>query len=105
MAAEKDPLLKQLQHPFYRETDDYRDEIKMRTLEKAAVKYPEPFNPESWTSDQLADHAMAENYDQSNYITGMRNRMRKLEQLVEEKDKRIADLEAAIREYEGDCPF
>jgi hypothetical protein len=64
-------LQKQLNHPFYKDADAFRNEIKMETLKKAAVKYPEPFNPFKWTITQLGKHAMAENYDQQNYIYGM----------------------------------
>lgn len=65
------PLAQQLAHPFYKRTDELRTEVKMETLKKAAEKYPEPFNPHSWTAEQLVKHAMAENYDQSNYINGL----------------------------------
>jgi len=76
-------LQKQLEHPFYDNADAFREEIKKETLIKAAKKYDEPFNPNSWTIEQLAKHAMAENYDQTNYIYGMYERLQKQEREVE----------------------
>ena len=61
-------LQRQLDHQFYKDADAFRDEIKAATMRKAAKKYKEPFNPASWTIEELAKHAMAENYDQQNYI-------------------------------------
>ncbi len=78
-----DKLKRQLEHPFYKESDQFREGIKMATLKKAAEKYPEPFNQSNWTIKQLAEHAMAENYDQQNYIFGMYERMQQLEKEVE----------------------
>jgi hypothetical protein len=65
----------QFEHEFYKKAENFREEIKVATLKKAALKYKEPFNPSSWTIDQLAKHAMAENYDQQNYIYGMYERL------------------------------
>jgi hypothetical protein len=64
-------LRRQLEHSFYNRTDQFREDVKQETLVKAAKKYPEPFNPFNWTIYQLAKHAMAENYDQGNYINGL----------------------------------
>lgn len=87
----------QLNHPFYQEVDNYRNEIKLGTMKKAAVKYDEPFDPESWTSDELSDHAMMENYDQSVYITGLRDRCRKLENMMKFQADIIVDLRDQIQ--------
>lgn len=77
---EKDKLAHQLEHDFYKRTDAFRDQVKLEALTKAAEKYPEPFNPDSWSSEQLARHAMAENYDQSNYINGLYEKLQKTKQ-------------------------
>lgn len=91
-------LKRQLEHPFYKRVDDFRNEIKLETLEKAAVKYPEPFNPNSWSIEQLAKHAMAENYDQGNYIVGMYERM------VAQEDK-IIGLERENENLKNEAEF
>lgn len=82
-------LQRQLDHPFYKKVDDFRDEIKQETLLKASEKYTEPFNPASWTIEQLGKHAMAENYDQGNYIVGLMEAAEALE-----TDLKIAKQEA-----------
>jgi predicted ATPase with chaperone activity len=76
-------LQKQLDHPFYKRVDDFRDEVKREALEKAAGKYKEPFNPQSWSVRQLGGHAMSENYDQGVYIVGLMERAEELEEEVE----------------------
>lgn len=85
-------LQEHLSHPFYRDSENYRHDIRNQQIEKGARKYPEPFTPSSWTNKQLADHAMQENVDQSHYIYGMKERM-------EEQAKRIAQLEANEKYY------
>lgn len=60
-------------------------------MRKAAKKYKEPFNPASWTIEELAKYAMAENYDQQNYIYGMYERL-----LSQEKEIVILKAEAEI---------
>ena len=80
--------------------DKFRESIKLETLKKAAEKYPEPFNPEKWTTEELARHAMAENYDQSNYIYGMYERMQQLEK---ERDKYKGLFEGYKRLYFMAC--
>jgi hypothetical protein len=64
-------LEKQLNHPFYKRTDEAREKAKLEALTKAATKYPEPFNPHNWTLEQLFAHGMSENYDQGNYFNGL----------------------------------
>lgn len=69
-------LVNHYMHDFYKEVQEYTDQIAKRQIEKGAEKYPEPFNPDSWTGEELADHAMEENRDQAVYITGMRTKLR-----------------------------
>jgi uncharacterized protein (DUF3084 family) len=51
---------------------------KAEQLVKASEKYPEPLNPESWTGEQLADHAFQEVFDLTSYITGMKIKFEKM---------------------------
>lgn len=89
-------LQKQLDHPFYKRVDDFRDEVKQETLLKASEKYPEPFNPGSWSIKQLGKHAMSENYDQGNYIVGLMDVAEKLKVYAEtlQRDKEFYEEEA-----------
>lgn len=93
---EKGALQRQLDHPFYRKVDDFRDEIKLETLKKAAKKYIEPFNPASWTIRQLGEHAMSENYDQGNYIVGLMDAAETLEKEVDKFKNRCKNYEEKL---------
>jgi hypothetical protein len=92
-----DSLEEQLNHPFYKEAEAFRKEIERETMQKAAVKYPEPFNPFSWTIEKLAKHAMAENYDQQNYIYGMYQVMIEQEKEIKRLKKEIENKERHLQ--------
>lgn len=89
-AAEKKERF--LNHPFYKEVDEFCEEVKKQQILKGAEKYDEPFTPDSWTNDELADHGMQENRDQAVYITGMRDRMRKQEATIKQLKKENGEL-------------
>lgn len=96
-------LDKQLNHPFYAASHEFRAEVELETMKKAAKKYPEPFNPHSWTNEQLAKHAMAENYDQQNYIFGMFEKLKWYESelaKIKEENETLKQAIAGLR-YAG----
>jgi hypothetical protein len=93
-AAEKKERF--LNHPFYKEVDEFCEEVKQQQILKGAEKYDEPFTPDSWTNDELADHGMQENRDQAVYITGMRDRMRKQEAEINKLKKENSELWAKL---------
>lgn len=74
---------KHLDHPFYGEVKDFVGEVEQQQILKGAEKYTEPFNPDSWSGDELAVHAMQELRDGQVYVTGMRDRMRKQAEQIE----------------------
>lgn len=75
-------IQKHLDHPFYAEVKEYVDEVEHQQILKGAEKYPEPYNPNSWTGEELALHAMQELRDGQVYVTGMRQRMLKQEKII-----------------------
>lgn len=83
MKKEIDNLAEHMNHAFYEDVKRFWNEVRQGQIKKGAEKYPEPFNPDSWSCDELANHAMQENVDQAVYITGMRDRMRKQEKEIE----------------------
>lgn len=95
---EREAFMKQLSSPFYKEVEAYRGAIRKDQFLKAAKKYKEPFNPDSWTGQELADHAMQENFDQSVYITGLRDRVIKQEQEIDKLKTRCADYEKKLNQ-------
>lgn len=97
MAQEIEKTTEHFESEFYKEVQRYTEEIAHRQIVKGAFKYPEPFNPDSWTCQELADHAMEENRDQAVYITGMRDRMIKQENMNKELLKAYARMEKHAR--------
>ncbi len=86
-------------HEPYRVSDEYRDEISTRQRIKGAIKYPELFDPDSHTDEELSDHAMMEFHDGQEYVAGMRTRMRQLRGIIMEKDAEIAELKLLLKSY------
>lgn len=74
---------KHLNHPFYAECNQYRETVRREQVLKGAHKYPEPFNPFSWSPKQLLQHAMQENVDQGHYIYGLYEWLEKMEKEIE----------------------
>lgn len=74
-------LMRHHNSPFYLSAQEYWLATQRGQIEKGAGKYPEPFNPDSWTAKELADHAMQENVDQAHYITGLLHKLEKMEQV------------------------
>lgn len=73
-----------LEHPFYGDANKYREDVRREQILKGAAKYPEPFNPKSWTAKELLQHAMQENVDQAHYIFGL---YEKISEIEAESDK------------------
>jgi antitoxin component HigA of HigAB toxin-antitoxin module len=80
--AEKEPVDENeqlhLNHEFYKRAAEYREGERIGQIIKGAHKYPEPFNPFSWSPRQLLQHAMQENVDQGHYIYGLYEWLEKL---------------------------
>lgn len=74
---------KHLEHDFYRQSHNYREEVRKQQILKGAEKYPEPFTPDSWSDRELIDHTMMENVDQGHYIVGLGKRIGALRSTVD----------------------
>jgi hypothetical protein len=83
---------KHLEHPFYKEANDFREEVRTGQILKGAEKYERPFSGTLYTSKQLLVHAMQENVDQGHYIYGL------YELIESEKKKLNAVLEDVMNE-------
>lgn len=71
------------QNPFYKREKEFREYMERQQTIKGFEEYPEPFNPASWSNEELIEHAMAENVYQSRYIYGMYERMQVQEQEIQ----------------------
>jgi hypothetical protein len=81
-----------LSSPFYKRSEDFRANVKRGQILKGAKKYPEPFNPHSWTAEELLVHAMQENVDQEHYQYGLYEKIIELEKENERLKVEIASL-------------
>ena len=77
------------QYPFYKKARDLFLKTQLTQIVKGLHKYEEPFNPKSWTPDQLLNHALEEAVDLTHYLVGLKD-------LLDEKDKEIARKDAEI---------
>jgi hypothetical protein len=76
--------------PFYEKALDLFKRTQKAQIIKGLQKYPEPFNPHSWTPDELLTHALEETVDLTHYLVGLR-------ELIEAKDEEIEQLKAELR--------
>lgn len=60
-------------------------------IQKGLQKYPEPFNPHSWTPEELLNHALEETVDLTHYLVGLKD-------LLDVKDKEIERLNSLLKE-------
>jgi uncharacterized coiled-coil DUF342 family protein len=81
-------LGKQANNPLYKRATQEMQRTKSEQLVKAAEKYPEPLNPNSWTGAQLADHAFQEVFDLTSYITGMKIKFETMQDIIDDLDAR-----------------
>lgn len=93
-----------LDHPFYAEAHDYREQERREQILKGAAKYPKPFDPSDWTAKELLQHAMQENIDQGHYIYGLFEKIEGFEREFKKWESRsialASALEAANRQTE-----
>ena len=82
------------QYPFYQRVRNLWAETQNEQILKGLHKYPEAFNPRSWTPEQLLKHALQESVDQVTYLVG-------LMELIEDMEKKIARLEGRNKELEA----
>lgn len=59
------------QYPFYKKARKIWADTQVEQIVKGLHKYEEPFNPHSWTPEQLLQHAVMENVDQLHYMVGL----------------------------------
>lgn len=78
----EESLQRHLDHQFYKNADEYRDQVRIGQIIKGSEKYNEPFTPSSWSAMQLLEHAMQENVDQAHYIYGLYEHIKVLENKV-----------------------
>lgn len=67
-------------NPLYVDARRMYEDTQKRQINKGLEKYPEPLNADSWSIDDLVQHAFDELVDQSHYIIALKfksDRMKK----------------------------
>jgi hypothetical protein len=90
-----------LNHPFYKEAVETREEVRIGQIKYGASKYPEPFNPFSWTPKQLLTHARQESVDMDHYLYGLYKWVERLEEENEKGKAAIIENCELRKEIEG----
>ncbi|SMQ75914.1 hypothetical protein SAMN05444673_2564 [Bacillus sp. OV166] len=78
---------KHLNHPFYQDANQYREKVRVGQIVKGSKKYPEPFTTASWSNEEIIEHAMQENVDQTHYIYAALERMQALQNDLRELEE------------------
>lgn len=65
---------------FYQKARDLFHSVQELQIAKGAEKYDEPFNPHSWTAEELLDHALQESVDELHYLVGLYDKIKALEE-------------------------
>lgn len=73
--------------PFYKKALQLFASTQTAQIKKGLDKYPEPFNPFSWSPDELLNHALEETVDLTHYLVG-------LKELLDSKEQELLDLKA-----------
>jgi hypothetical protein len=79
--------------PFYQKALRLFTRTQEAQIQKGLAKYPNPFNPHEWTSDELLNHALEETVDLTHYLVG-------LKELLDTKDKELKKYKARCLDYE-----
>jgi hypothetical protein len=82
-------------YPFYKKARDLWTETQVNQIIKGLDKYPEPFNPRSWSPQELLNHALEESVDLTHYLVG-------LKELLDDKDTEIDRLKIEIAQLKGE---
>jgi hypothetical protein len=84
--------------PFYKKALALFTKTQESQIEKGLKKYPEPFNPHSWTPEELLNHALEETVDLTHYLVGLKD-------LLDVKDLEIRKLHKEIRALKRQIPY
>jgi hypothetical protein len=68
-----------MKFPFYEKALALFTKTQENQIQKGLAKYPEPFNPHSWTPEELLNHALEETVDLTHYLVGLGEKLTVLE--------------------------
>jgi hypothetical protein len=82
--------------PFYKKALALFTRTQEAQISKGLAKYPEPFNPHSWTPNELLNHALEETVDLTHYLVGLKELLDAKDEEIEKYKNRCLDYERKI---------
>jgi len=86
--------------PFYKKALALFARTQENQMQKGLEKYPEPFNPHSWSPDELLNHALEETVDLTHYLVGLKDLLDVKDYEIRQLHKEIRSLKSKLRQYE-----
>jgi hypothetical protein len=86
--------------PFYEKAKELWANTQKQQIIKGLKKYPEPFNPHSWTPEELLNHALEETVDLTHYLVGLKDLLDAKDKELQKYKERCKDYERKLNEYE-----
>lgn len=89
---------------FYKKALNLFTKTQEAQIQKGLAKYPEPFNPHSWTPEQLLNHALEETVDLTHYLVGLKELLDAKDEEIKKYKDRCRDYERKLNNYNGLVP-
>jgi hypothetical protein len=75
--------------PFYEKARNLFLKTQDAQIHKGLQKYPEPFNPFSWTPQELLNHGLEEAVDLVHYLVGLKEQLDKQAEYIKQLEQEL----------------
>jgi hypothetical protein len=89
--------------PFYKKALELFTRTQKAQIQKGLDKYPEPFNPHSWSPDELLNHALEETVDLTHYLVGLKDLLDAKDSFIKQQNDEIVGLKVHEQETRKTC--
>jgi hypothetical protein len=86
--------------PFYKKALELFTRTQKAQIQKGLDKYPEPFNPHSWSPDELLNHALEETVDLTHYLVGLKELLDAKDSFIKQQNDEIVGLKYMNKKLE-----
>jgi hypothetical protein len=86
--------------PFYKKALELFTRTQKAQIQKGLDKYPEPFNPHSWSPDELLNHALEETVDLTHYLVGLKDLLDAKDSFIKQQNDEIVGLKYMNKKLE-----
>jgi hypothetical protein len=86
--------------PFYKKALELFTRTQKAQIQKGLDKYPEPFNPHSWSPDELLNHALEETVDLTHYLVGLKELLDAKDSFIKQQNDEIMGLKYMNKKLE-----